>query len=285
MVSEVKETEKIKPVLVRHAEFAFYPTREESLRVAALQGAKNQHLRPDSIYVTAIGTSWEEGAWQKVIDMVAYTNDKGYCCWFKEIEDSFSQLPYGALNPMRNVACLDAVNVGCEYVLLVENDILPEPDMLIKLIQWQAPVVLPYCIDNKTDKPLMGPTYKPNMGLQPVEWAVFSCILIKTSVLHCFPDCAPFRDCLKESTFFKKLTYYGHKGFVDTNTPLQLATRPTYGGECNNINETWKFYEMADRRRRTIPNRRSTNPNETSLVADVYVPKTMKDGMEKKNNT
>ncbi len=278
MVAEVIEKPK---ALVKHAELAFYVTPEEAARITRFKGAKIPRVRPDAIYVIAIGTSWEPGAWQKVMDMVAYTNEHGFACWFKEIEDSMSQLPYAAINPMRNDACMTAVNSGCEWLLLVENDILPEPDLLLKLMNWNAPVVFPYCIDEETGKPLASPTYKPNIGLQPLQWAVFSCILMKTNVLHCFPECAPFKDVLRESWFFNKLVYYGHQGHVDTNTPLKLATKPTYGGNNSGVNDLWKFYEKADERRRRIPNRKPIDPDCTSLIEEVYIPQVLIDKMKK----
>jgi len=268
-----------KPVKVRHAEFAYYATPEEATRIKKFKGARTPHVRPDAVYVIAIGTSWEPESWQKVMDMVAYTNERGFCCWFREVEDSFSQLPYAAVNSMRDYACLTAHNAGFEWVLLVENDILPEPDMLIKLMNWNYPVVVPYCLDDKYGKPLAFPTYKPDLGLQPIEWAVFSCILMKTSVLHCFPESAPFREVLKETSFFKKLVYYGHKGMQDTSTPLKLATRPTFHGDTTDINDLWKFLEGKDKKRREVPNRRAIDPDSTSMVGDVYIPDSMLNAM------
>jgi len=240
---------------------------------------RSLHIRPDSVFVAAISTHWQPKAWQKVLDMVAYTNEQGYCCWFHEIQDTVVVLPYQHLNPMRDTACLEAHNSGAEYLLLIENDVLPEKDMLIRLLRWHMPVVVPYMFDEKLGRPIAAPSYPKNKGLQVVEWSVLSCILIWCKVLNCFNDCSPFRDVMHEGLFYKRLIHFGHQAYQDTSTELKLAQRPTYHGDRSSLDDLWEFWKEKDLWRRQEPDRSPIDPDDPCQVDGMYLPKSMMDKM------
>lgn len=254
----------------KHLRFRYYATDAEQKRME--RKAKYPHIRPDSVLVASIGTSWEPGAWQRVVDMVTYTNFHGVCCWFSEIPDTVSQLPYQNVNHMMDSACLTASNIGVEWLMLIQNDALPEPDLLMRLLEWQTPVVVPYIYDDVLGQPIAGPVYERDTGLQPVEWACFTCILIWSKVLNCFADCAPFRNSTRESWFFSRLIHYGHRAYQDTNTELKIATRPTYHGANESLGDLWEKWEEADQRRRRPPDRRPIDPNDLNQKAGIYLP-------------
>lgn len=130
-------------------EIRYFATAVE--RDRAKRGARIRfpHIRPYSVCVFAIGSNWEPTAWQKVVDMVAHTNKKGVLCWLAEIRDNCVQLPYAAINTMKDAGCMWVHDMGFEYIMLIDNDILPEPDLVLRLLNWDMPVVVPYIREKK----------------------------------------------------------------------------------------------------------------------------------------
>ena len=260
---------------LKEISFRQYTNMEEKQRAELFKYTRPAHIRPDSVYVFSIGTSWAPGAWEKVINMVAYTIKEGICCWFHEIKDIYSQLPYSYLNQMRNIACIEAHNSGCEWVLIVENDILPEPDMLVRLLKWQMPVVSPFMWDEKFKQPIARPAYERGNGLKAVEWSALSCILIWCRVLHCFPYCEPFRDVGTEAVFFNRLLNYGHRAYQDTDTELKLASGPSYHGDNKSMDDLLNYYRKVDKNRRKVPDRHPIDPNNPEAAGGVYLPSSL----------
>ena len=270
-------------------EVRYFATASERDRSKHGTRIKFPHIRPHSVCVFAIGSTWEPTAWQKIMDMVWHTNKKGVCCWLTEIRDNCVQLPYAALCTMKDAACMWAHDQGFEYIMLVDNDILPEPDLVLRLLNWDMPIVVPYITDTKVIEkkdektgeitketikpPIANPGYKPNEGLKPIIWAALSCILISCKVLNCFPECAPFGNVNIESGFYNKLMHYGHKVFQDTNTELKIATRPTFPADNKTIGEMMRFWKRADVKRRGKPDRKPIDPEDKR---DIYLPKEWK---------
>ncbi len=250
-------------------EIQSFATLEERERAKLTRESNPTHVRPSSTLVAAIGTSWSPTAWQKVIDMVEYANAHGVCCWLREFSDPCTTLPYQAAGPMRDVACSAALDGGFEWLLLIENDILPEPDLLLRLQSWNMPVVVPYIKDEERDRVLAGGRHEPNQGLISVSWAVMSCVLIWTKVLNCFPNGQPFGYFTAEGDFTHKLIHYGHRMFQDTNTPLKTAKGPTYHGDCKNLAELLAFWSQADVKRKQEPNRKPIDPERKQ---GIYLP-------------
>ena len=236
---------------------------------------KYPHIRPDSVLVCSIGNRWKTSAWQRVVDMVEYTNQKGVCCWLFEVPDRMVELPYHALQSMRDFACIHAHNLGFEWVVLVDNDILPEPDLLLRLLRWDTSVVVPFMRDNENHKALADPHHELNTGLKPVWWSVNTCLLIRTKVLNCFPDCMPFGTINLEYGFYEKLIHYGHRAYQDTNTELLILTSPSYPALRSNLKGQWKGWEKADVERRKEPNRRPIDSNDKRKI---YLPGRLKMG-------
>lgn len=253
-------------------ELRFFANELEKERVFKTQHYRPAHIRAASTVVTPIGVMWEPGAWQKTVDMVMHANRSGVCTWLHEMVDINAGIPYAHLNMMRDTACMYAHDAGFEWVLLIENDALPEQDLLLNLLKWDMPVVVPYIVDEVLGKPICAPFYKKGSGLQPIQWAVFTCILINVRVLNCFPYCQPFTTVGIESGFFHKLRHYGHKAYQDTNTELKIAKRPAYPVDHGGLETEWKYWVELDKRRRQIPDRRPIDPNETKVVNGIYMP-------------
>ena len=180
-----KEEAKVPP----HLEVRFYGGERQHDR--KFHPAKFPHVSPDSTFIASIGTCWSPGAWQKVVDMVTYTSQQGISCWLHEFTHGVGGIPCAELDALRNVACVFASSAGFEWLLIIENDILPEPDMLVRLLSYQLPVVVPYIRDKTRQKSISDPPLESNIGLQPIGWSALSCVLIWTKVLNCFPDPSP----------------------------------------------------------------------------------------------
>jgi hypothetical protein len=253
-------------------ELRFFANDIEKERVFKSQNFRPPHIRAGSTLVAPIGVMWEPGAWQKTVDMVIKTNKSGVCCWLHEMVDINAGIPAEHLNMMRDTACMYAHDTGFEWVLLIENDALPEEDMLINLLKWDMPVVVPYIIDKVFGKPICSPFYKKGSGLQPVQWAVFTCILLNVKVLNCFPYCQPFSTVGIESGLFHKLRHFGHKVYQDTNTELDIARRPTYPVDYGGLEEEWKGWVAIDKKRRQIPDRKPIDPKEERVINGIYMP-------------
>ncbi len=234
-------------------------------------------IRPNSVYVAAIGCHWSPGAWQKVVDMVHYTNEHGICCWLEEIPDLCVTMPYDAIGNLRDVACMQALDTGFEWVLIIDNDILPEPDMLAKLVSWGMPVVVPLLIDHERNCRLSAPVYPVNSGLRRAKWSALSCVLINTKVLNCFPNGTLFTTLITENEFTSKLSHYGHRIFIDTNTELMLAQNPSYSGGIDTLSGKMAFLDRADRMRKEKPNRK---PIDLTDTREMYLPKVLIEALE-----
>lgn len=236
------------------------------------KGVTFPHMSPDSVFVAVIGNSWELGAWQKVTDMLEHTSQWGITCCLHEFANGFAAIPYSTLSAMRNTACVYASNSGYEWLLLVENDILPEPDMLVQLLEHQMPLMVPFIQYQGKGWSVSQPPLIKNMGVIPIAWSVFSCVLIWTKVLNCFPDCSPFNENKGEGPFFMRLVHFGQKLFMDTYTELKLATDATYGGRPKSLKDSWEFWEKADKRRRQPPDRSPIDPNNPNQRNGIYYP-------------
>jgi len=253
-------------------ELRFFASDIEKERVFKTQHFRPAHIRPGSTLVAPVGIMWEPGAWQKTVDMVVKSNKAGVCTWLHEMCDINAGIPYAHLNMMRDTACMYAHDAGFEWLLLIENDALPDEDLLLKLLNWDMPVVVPYIMDDVLKRPICAPFYKAGSGLQPVQWAVFTCMLINTRVLNCFPFAQPFANIAIESGLFHRLRHFGHKVYQDTNTELKIACRPCYPVDHGGLEAEWKSWVELDKKRRQVPNRAPIDPNDKRQVNGIYMP-------------
>ena len=218
---------------------------EEAKRLQWRSQNEWNHQRPDSVYLAAIGNHWAPGSWQKVVDMFMYTTQHGFNVWFQEMQDRCND-PYDALGTMRNEALIEATNFGFEWLCMVDTDILPEPDTLVRLLQWDMPIVAPFVSEPGSGRPLHGPTRQPGTGLKSVRWAVLSMLLFRTSVFHATgPKFWSDAIGADEGFHFKLLWYYGHRPYLDTNALLPVFKAPIYPLSNNRLSyeerqATWK---------------------------------------------
>ena len=160
----------------------YHKTPEERDRIQWRQENTWDHASPVSVLVAVMGAHWKPESWQRVTDMVHYTNAKGFDVGLIEVMDR-CQNPYDALGSMRNEAIMKAME-GWEYLLYVDCDIRPKPDDLVRLLAWDMPITAPYITEPGAGKILHGPAKSKWCGLQPIRWSVLSMLLFRTNVFN-----------------------------------------------------------------------------------------------------
>ncbi len=185
------------------------------------------HCRPNSVLVCAIGNHWKKGSWQAVLDMVHYSNNLGYFTCLEEIMDRCFN-PYDSLGAMRNEAMMRAMQ-GYEWLCMIDNDVYPKPDTLMKLVNRGHSLIAPYVAEPSSGKPLHGPHRSRGTGIQPVRWTVLSMLMFRTSVfLGTGPELWNDSIGADEGYHFQKLWAYGYYPVIDTDISLPVASDPLY---------------------------------------------------------
>ena len=232
---QAKERYPVAPQ-ARHTILRSYPSAPE-LQNAHLQMERGwTHIRPNSVLLAAMGNHWKGGGWNKVVDMIDYTQEQGVYCGLSEIQDRCFN-PYDALGTMRNEAILTALGEGFQWLCYIDNDVKPEKDFLLRLLRWQEPVIAPYVVEPGTGHKLFGPgNIEVNTGLQRAKWSVLSMLLFNVSIFHAIgPEF--WRDAIgaDESYHFNKLHFYGYQLHIDTTTQLEVGGRPLYPLAMNRV--------------------------------------------------
>lgn len=185
------------------------------------------HARPNSVLIAAMGQHWRPGCWQRVMDMVHYANQSGINANMEEVMDRCFN-PYDSLGAMRNEAAMRA-SQGYEWLLYVDTDIQPEPEMLVRLVLHQMPICAPLVMEPETGKYLHGPYRERWTGLQPVRWCVLSMLLFHTGIFRATgPELWNDSIGADEGYHFQKLWHYGYRPYIDTNMVLTVSAKPTY---------------------------------------------------------
>lgn len=248
-----------------------YPTEQERQLAHQKQERTWPHIRPNSVLIAGIGFHWKPTCWNKVADMMKYTMDKGIYCGLQEMQDRCFD-PYDALGTMRNEAILQARLEGFDWLLMVDNDVMPKPDTLVRLLAWDMPIVAPLVLEPGTGKQLSGPRMEANTGLHPAKWAVLSMLLFDTKIFNCFPAGNMWADAIgaDEGFHFMKLRYYGHRLYVDTDTQLVVAGEPLYPLAMNRFSkedrDKWKWEKIV--KNQAPPDRRAIDPFGPGVMPD-----------------
>jgi len=253
-----------------------FPSEPELKRANESQNSRWNHIRPDSILVCSMGFHWSgDGfSWNKVCDMVQHTQDAGHYVGLSELQDRCSD-PYDALGTMRNEAILMALNEGFEWLLYIDNDVEPEPDVLTRLIQRQHSILSPFIAEPGTGRQLFAPNMHTNTGLQPAKWTVLSMLLFRTSVFNATgPDF--WRDPIgaDEGFHFQKLWFLGHRPFIDTDIQLVVGGAPHYPLSTNRLpsDERRELWDKINEKRNRPPNRSPMDPDGPHVVDGEYMP-------------
>jgi hypothetical protein len=207
--------------------------------------------------------------------MINHTQAAGYYVGLSEIQDRCFN-PYDALGTMRNEAAMMAQYEGFEWVLYVDNDVMPEKDYLIKLLERGYPIMVPYVTEPGTGKPLFGPAYSPNQGMQPAKWSVLSMIMFRTNVFSSFPPGGFWADAIgsDEGFHFQKLWTVGHRPYIDTDLPLEVKGSPHYPLSSNRLTmvERMEMWDLVNQRRAEPPDRRPVTDGKSIDKYGQYMP-------------
>jgi hypothetical protein len=232
-----------------------------------------QHASPGSVLVAPIGNHWKGDSWEKVVDMVEFTHASGYNIRLQEIMDRCFN-PYDSLGTMRNEAQL-AASQGFEWLLMVDNDVRPEPDMLVTLMSRGHSIIAPYVYEAPTGKPLHGPHTKMKTGVQPVRWCVLSMLLIHTNVFNSAgPNYWANAIGADEGYHFQVLWHYGHRPWIDTEQILPVAKTPTYPLATLRMSDEdyAEFWGSRRKSRLEPPDRSAKGPGKFNNDQNEYVP-------------
>ena len=226
------------------------------------------HIRPDSTFVAAIGHSWQPHSWNKVVDMVMWSNFNGYNTFLQEVAEDQINFPMANTQAMRDSAIIMAHDAGFHKVCLIDNDILPDKDALINLVNKPFPIVAPFMWDEGEDHALGIPRYERNQGMQPMRWVAASFMVIDTKVFNC-PE-IKFKGQFQEGQFGQLLNHYGHQFWIDTDYEVKTATPP---GRMAQYDFDTRYQMLKDRYdKRGTPNRSSIDPNSPWVKDNVYCP-------------
>lgn len=189
------------------------------------------HVSPGSTLIAGIGQHWRENSYEAVSVMAKATAEAGYdICFYEEHDRCFQR--FDAIGTMRNMAYMKAIREGWEYLLYVDNDVMPKPDALIQLLRHpELPVVSP--IIRYSDGDTHGqtlPEFQDNTGVFMITSCVTSFLLFQTAVflpwaLGSFWENAIGAD---ELYHFTKLAQTGIRPFVDTSVEVLVSEGPHY---------------------------------------------------------
>lgn len=203
------------------------------------------HTNPNSVLVAAMGTLWSKGSYMRVKRMCDYHGDYGFPVYFDEIPDANVNLPYQDSGHMNDLAIIRAMNMHVEWLCILDCDVLPEPDLLTKLMLYEVPVIAPAIIDPLVDATLSIPRLPLNTGLHQVKWFCHTFMLFQTSLSHAFPGLKVMVGDVLEGAIFDRLWHHGHQPMMQTNLECKVASRPhgmrdfTYKEYNDLMRRTW----------------------------------------------
>jgi len=189
-----------------------------------------QHNRPFSTFIAAIGNHWHPGCYDAVKAMGDCAFEQGYDVALAEMPDRCYQ-PYDGLGLMRNQAYMEALRNGYEFLLMVDNDVIPPRDTLVRLLRRFMPIISPIVVyaDGEAHGLTM-PTMERGRGLAMVSSHVLSFTLFQTAVFLPWAT-TPFWESplgADEDYHFRRLAMAGHRPFVDTDLAVTCLTPPHY---------------------------------------------------------
>ena len=253
------------------ASWTDYRNPQEEARADFAFNFSYPHLSPGSTMVAPIGTNWSPGAWERVVNMIIYARGEGFNVWLEEIRDSCASPPYEGVPEMRDTAVMLAQARGFEWLCMVENDVMPEPELLVNLIHREMSVIGPRIIDPGNTAQCIGfPDWEAGTGVRPMRWLPYSFMLFKVAVFNCF-GAPPFTTFAQrsEGNLALGLARYGHRVWQDTDRDMEIARPPSY--RAKSYEEHIERMHRADKARREPSNRKPVDPS-TPTVAGMYAP-------------
>lgn len=205
------------------------------------------HITPGATLIAAMGNYWHPGSFEAVMAMVQHTWDEGgiFVRFYSEQDRCYE--PYDGLGTMRNLAYMRAIREGFEYLLYVDNDVLPQPDALLKLQSRYLSVVAPVLrFSDGKDYGIRHAKFTQNEGLVICHSVLLSFVLFRTEVFLPWA-LMPFWDNARgsdEEYHFERLALAGHHPFVDTDVTVTVANPPHF--PFDHIKRSWDDLAQKD---------------------------------------
>lgn len=194
-------------------------------------GANRMHLLPYSTLIVAMGDHWEPGAKEAIMAMREYTRKDGMIeCELVEEQDRCF-LWGDALGSMRNMGYRRAIEGGFEYLLYVDNDVVPPPHTLLQLLSRHMPIMAPRLVFADGEDHGMNVARLPEgQGLAMAGSVLLSMLLFRTSVFLPFADVDFWGNAMgdDEEYHFTKLAMRGLKPYIDTDVTVSCLKPPHF---------------------------------------------------------
>lgn len=209
------------------------------------------HAAPNSVLVASIGNSWKGDSWAKTMDMCEFAHKEGIPVDFREFQNRCLE-PYDALGTMRNEVFTSALSGGYEFVMMVDNDVQPEPDTLYRLLMQDEPLISPYVEEpadptqpGKPRRVLHGPFREPYAGVYPVKWNVLTMLLFKVNYVKALGNDF-WQDAVGADEGYHFQKSYEKTGVypkIDSSIVLKAGGAPLYPltvRKSENYEEVWQ---------------------------------------------
>ena len=188
------------------------------------------HVGPFSVFIAAMGSNWEPECKEAVEAMAYRVFEEHHDVVLYEQPDLCME-PFDAMGTMRNEAANKARLGGFEYILYLDNDIKPEPEVLLRLLYRNVPVIAP-AIHYSTgeDYGLNVVKATRNQGLAMVRSTLVSIVLFRTDVFTPFHG-SFWADAIgaHEQFHWEKLeAVTGHRLFLDTDLDVEIVKPPHF---------------------------------------------------------
>lgn len=207
----------------------FGDEQSQKLHQQRLDNGLPLHVSPFSTLVAAMGPHWKPGCHDAVLAMCQATYDVGYQVAFYEQPDLCIR-PLEGIGTMRNEALRKARREGWEYLLYVDNDVMPPPDALVSLLRRMVPVVLPLVrYSDGQEHGLTITKIEPSHGMALITSSVVSFVLFNVRALASFE--AFWEDFIgaHEQYHFEKLyDRTGVRPFLDTDVIVEIVEPPHF---------------------------------------------------------
>jgi len=188
------------------------------------------HVSPGSTLIAAMGDHWKPQCFEAVKQMAYHTWEAGCeVCFYEEPDRCYN--PFDAIGSMRNMAYWRAIREGWEYLLYVDNDVMPPPDALEKLLARRLPIIAPILrYLNDEDHGISQARMEFGNGLVMVGSCLLSFLLIRTSVFLPWATSPFWGNEIgdDEAYHFAKLDMIGHRPFIDTNVVVEVKSPPHF---------------------------------------------------------
>lgn len=217
------------PQLIREHRWLETQEQKALLEMREAQGFP-PHVAPFSVLVVCVGNHYEPGVFDAIREMCDYTHAQGPQVTLYEQPDLCFN--WGdALGTMRNEAMMKALSEGYEFLLYVDNDVIPPREALWTMMRKYVGICLP--IPEYADGEhhnLSVTRMERNAGMAMVRSSIISFVLFKTAVFESWRHIPFWENALgaHEEYHFNRLRAHGHQPFVDTSVVVKILKPPHF---------------------------------------------------------